>query len=226
MNPASNGNPSSVATASEQCQTSKSANSRMPPGFCRYWIAACREGIQLSSEFIASSCLCGSLAPFAGHESSENHSHLLLCPPMDYLWTPWRYKYVTGAEKTPGCIFCDVLKAGDDEKVRITYRGEHCFVILNTFPYTPGHVMIVPYDHLDDLRKLPTAAAQEMMALSQRMEGVLRDLYHPDGVNLGMNIGKAAGAGVAGHIHMHALPRWVADANFVSVIGESRVLRE
>jgi ATP adenylyltransferase len=156
----------------------------------------------------------------------KNHIHLLLCPAMDYLWTPWRYAYVTNAEKTPGCIFCEVLKAGDDEKVRIAYRGQHCFVILNTYPYTPGHVMIVPYAHLDELQKLPAEAAQEMMVLSQRMEGVLRDLYKPDGVNLGMNIGKAAGAGVAGHIHMHALPRWVADANFVSVIGETRTLPE
>ena len=145
---------------------------------------------------------------------------------MDYLWTPWRYAYVTGAEKTSGCIFCELAKAGDDEKVRIAYRGQHCFVILNTYPYTPGHVMIVPYEHLDQLRKLPSAAAQEMMALSQRIEGVLRDLYTPDGVNLGMNIGKAAGAGVAGHIHMHALPRWTADANFISVVGETRVLPE
>jgi ATP adenylyltransferase len=145
---------------------------------------------------------------------------------MDYLWTPWRYAYVTTAEKATGCIFCDLPKAGDDEKARIPYRGRHCYVILNAFPYTPGHVMIVPYAHLDELRKLPADAAQEMMALSQRIEGVLRDLYKPDGVNLGMNIGKAAGAGVAGHIHMHALPRWVADANFVSVIGETRMLPE
>ena len=145
---------------------------------------------------------------------------------MDYLWTPWRYAYVTNAEKATGCIFCDLPKAGDDEKVRIVYRGQHCFIILNSFPYTPGHVMIVPFAHLDELRKLGTEGAQEMMALSQKMEGVLRDLYKPDGVNLGMNIGKAAGAGVAGHIHMHALPRWVADANFVSVIGETRMLPE
>jgi len=86
--------------------------------------------------------------------------------------------------------------------------------------------MIVPYAHLDELGKLPNEAAQEMMVLSQRMEGVLRSLYRPDGINLGMNLGKAAGAGVAGHIHMHILPRWVADANFVSVIGETRVLPE
>jgi ATP adenylyltransferase len=156
----------------------------------------------------------------------ENHIHLLLCPPMDYLWTPWRYAYVTNVETTPGCIFCRVLIAGDDAGNRIAYRGKHCFVILNRYPYTSGHVMIVPYEHLDELEKLPVEAAHEMMGLSQKMEGVLRLLYKPDGVNLGMNIGKAAGAGVAGHIHMHVLPRWVADANFVSVIGETRVLPE
>jgi len=144
---------------------------------------------------------------------------------MDYLWTPWRYAYVTGADKAPACVFCQAPKE-TDEKARIVHRGEHCFVILNTYPYTNGHVMVVPYAHLDELQKLPTAAAQEMMALSQRMETVLRSLYHPDGINLGMNLGKAAGAGVAGHIHMHILPRWVADANFISVIGETRILPE
>jgi len=144
---------------------------------------------------------------------------------MDYLWTPWRYTYVTGAEKVAGCIFCDAPKE-PDEKARIVHRGVDNYVILNTYPYTPGHVMVVPYNHLDELQKLPPVAAQEMMELSQKMEKVLRNLYHPDGINIGMNIGKAAGAGVAGHIHMHALPRWVADANFVSVIGETRMLPE
>ena len=158
--------------------------------------------------------------------SFRTNSHLLPCPAMDYLWTPWRYAYVSGTEKTTGCVFCDAPKEKDDSKARIVCRGEHCFVILNTYPYTPGHVMVVPYTHLDELRKLPSPAADEMMALSQRMESVLRELYHPDGINLGMNIGKAAGAGIAGHIHMHVLPRWVADANFVSVVGETRVLPE
>lgn len=144
---------------------------------------------------------------------------------MDYLWTPWRYAYVTGANKTAGCIFCE-LPRQDDQKARIVYRGQHCYVVLNTYPYTPGHVMIVPYAHLDELQKLPLPAAHEMMDLSQLLERTLRSLYKPDGVNLGMNVGAAAGAGVAGHIHMHALPRWVADANFVSVIGETRVLPE
>jgi ATP adenylyltransferase len=145
---------------------------------------------------------------------------------MDYLWTPWRYAYVASAERSSGCVFCNAVNAGNDEAARIVHRGKTCFVILNTYPYTPGHVMIVPYAHLDELQKLPPGTATEMMALSQRMESVLRQLYTPDGVNLGMNIGKAAGAGIAGHIHMHVLPRWVADANFLSVVGETRVLPE
>lgn len=145
---------------------------------------------------------------------------------MDYLWTPWRYAYVSTAHKDAGCIFCELPKLGDDVKARIVARGKHCYVILNTYPYTPGHVMIVPFAHLDQLQKLPQEAAHEMMELSQKLEAVLRRLYTPDGVNLGMNIGKAAGAGVAGHIHMHALPRWVADANFLSVVGETRILPE
>lgn len=145
---------------------------------------------------------------------------------MDYLWTPWRYAYVSATQTPVECVFCEAAKSDDDAKMHIVYRGSTCFVILNRYPYTPGHVMIVPYLHVDELRKLPPDAAAEMMSLSQKMEDVLRQLYHPDGVNLGMNIGKAAGAGIAGHIHMHVLPRWVADANFVSVIGETRVLPE
>ncbi|HUO25635.1 MAG TPA: HIT domain-containing protein [Candidatus Aquilonibacter sp.] len=145
---------------------------------------------------------------------------------MDYLWTPWRYAYVASTQKTGECVFCEAVKANDDARTHIVYRGAMCFIILNAFPYTPGHVMIVPYAHMDELQKLPSEAANEMMMLSQRMETVLRELYHPDGINLGMNIGKAAGAGIAGHIHMHVLPRWVADANFVSVIGETRILPE
>lgn len=146
-------------------------------------------------------------------------------PDMDYLWTPWRYAYISGAAKTSGCVFCDAVQE-EDKKSRIVFRGENCFIILNTFPYTSGHVMIVPYAHVDELAKLNSEAATEMMKFSQRMEGVLRRLYHPDGINLGMNIGKAAGAGIAGHIHMHVLPRWVADANFVSVVCETRILPE
>jgi ATP adenylyltransferase len=150
---------------------------------------------------------------------------------MDHIFTPWRYAYITSSDRAPSCIFCDrapsrEANGQDDEHNLVIYRGQHCFVIANAFPYTSGHVMVVPYAHVDRLDLLPAAAATEMMALAQRLETALRDLYHPDGVNLGMNIGKAAGAGVAGHIHMHILPRWVADANFMSVIAETRVLPE
>jgi ATP adenylyltransferase len=138
---------------------------------------------------------------------------------------------MTTADRAPSCIFCDRAPSRDanrenDELNLILHRGQHCFIIVNAFPYTTGHVMVVPYQHIDRLDLLPLEAATEMMALAQRLESVLRELYHPDGINLGMNIGKAAGAGVAGHIHMHILPRWVADANFMSVIGETRVLPE
>lgn len=145
---------------------------------------------------------------------------------MDYLWTPWRYAYITGAKNDSRCVFCNKQNEKDDRTSWIVYRGKHCYVCLNAFPYTSGHVMIIPYEHLDELQKLPTETAQEMIALCQRMEGVLRNLYRPDGINLGMNIGAAAGAGVAGHIHMHVLPRWVADANFMTVVGETRILPE
>lgn len=145
---------------------------------------------------------------------------------MDHLWSPWRYTYVSTAEKVCGCLFCEVLKSNDDRKVWIVHRGVHCFVMLNAFPYTSGHAMVAPYSHLDQLQKLDSEAANEMMALTQKIERIQRELYSPHGINLGMNIGAAAGAGVAGHIHMHVLPRWVADASFMTTIGETRVLPE
>ena len=147
----------------------------------------------------------------------------------EYLWTPWRYAYITNTAKQEGnreeCIFCNLPEL-EDQEAHIVYRGKDCYVVLNTFPYTSGHLMVVPFEHLDELHKLPEAAANEMIALSKRMEGVLRRLYSPDGINLGMNIGRAAGAGVAGHIHMHVLPRWVGDTNFMTTVAESRVLPE
>ncbi len=145
---------------------------------------------------------------------------------MDYLWTPWRYAYVSAGEKPGECVFCEAPRGQDDRRTLIVHRGQQCFIILNKFPYTSGHVMIVPYVHVDELQKLSAEAADEMMVLCRRMETVFRQVYRPDGINLGMNLGKAAGAGVAGHIHMHVLPRWVADANFVSVVGETRVIPE
>ena len=145
---------------------------------------------------------------------------------MDYLWTPWRYTYITGADKSTGCIFCETSRENDDRKNLIVHRAKHCFVILNAFPYTSGHVMVVPYEHVDQLTRVSAGAAAEMMSLAQRIETVLREIYSPDGLNLGMNIGKSAGAGIAAHVHMHILPRWIGDTSFMTTVGETRVLPE
>jgi ATP adenylyltransferase len=144
---------------------------------------------------------------------------------LDYLWSPWRYPYLTG-HKPDGCIFCLMAADARDEESLIVFRGEHNFVVLNRFPYTSGHLMVVPYRHVADLTGLTDAAANELMALTRAAERHIRWLYHPDGLNLGMNIGESAGAGVAGHIHMHVLPRWTGDANFLSTVGQTRVLPE
>lgn len=144
---------------------------------------------------------------------------------MDYLWTPWRYQYIAQAiaGKHPECIFCEVLARNDDEVTLIVHRGGHCFVILNLYPYTSGHSMIVPYAHVAELSLCDAATLAEMMQLSQTIESILHSLYKPDGMNFGMNLGRAAGAGVTGHLHLHALPRWIGDANFMSVTAETRV---
>ena len=144
---------------------------------------------------------------------------------MDYLWTPWRYQYIsqTIAGKQPDCIFCDAAAGKDDQDTLIVYRGTHCFVILNRFPYTSGHVMVVPYAHVAELALCNAAALSEIMQLAQRLEKALKSLYQPDGMNFGMNLGRAAGAGVAGHLHLHALPRWIGDTNFMTVTAETRV---
>ena len=144
---------------------------------------------------------------------------------MDYLWTPWRYPYITQAiaGKQPQCIFCDAAARHDDAVTLIVHRGATCFVILNRYPYTSGHVMVVPYAHVAELSLCDAATLSELMQLAQRVEGVLNTLYRPDGMNLGMNLGRAAGAGVAGHLHLHALPRWIGDTNFMTVTAETRV---
>ena len=172
---------------------------------------------------------------------------------MDYLWTPWRYAYITSADKKShagipaklsdwtgdhGCVFCNLIASVDyaiangmstDEAEAagsIVYRGEHCFVCLNIYPYTSGHVMVMPYAHLDRLALLPVAAAHELIDLAQRTEQALEKLYRPQGFNFGMNLGQAAGAGVAGHLHLHALPRWTGDTNFMTTVAETRILPE
>lgn len=172
---------------------------------------------------------------------------------MDYLWTPWRYRYVTSADKAarqgipaaldawPGdreCVFCNMIEAVQyaeesgmareeaERAAKIIQRAEHNFVCLNAFPYTSGHVMVVPYRHESSLAALDSSTAREMMDLAQQIEVAFNRVYSPQGVNLGMNLGKAAGAGIAGHLHLHALPRWVGDTNFMTVVGETRVLPE
>ena len=144
---------------------------------------------------------------------------------MDHLSSPWRYQYVTKAAPTGGCVFCEKAAADVPESL-VVYRGEFNYLVLNLYPYTNGHVMIVPYEHVDSLAAARPETAREMMDLTQLTERILRELYRPPGINIGMNLGECAGAGVAGHIHLHLVPRWPGDANFMSVIGETRVLIE
>jgi ATP adenylyltransferase len=172
---------------------------------------------------------------------------------MEHFWTPWRYNYVTTADKTvragvpltlaawpgdKGCVFCNLIASVDHAIAEgmdreqaeaaggIVLRAEHCFICLNAFPYTSGHVMAVPYAHLDRLAALPTEAAHELIDLAQRTERVLDRVYTPHGFNFGLNVGQAAGAGVAGHIHLHAMPRWIGDTSFTTTVAEVRVLPE
>jgi ATP adenylyltransferase len=147
---------------------------------------------------------------------------------MDHIWTPWRYQYLKEAEsgERPECFFCDAVNRKDDHATLVVHRGKTVFIILNRFPYTSGHVMIVPYDHVGDLGSADPEALSEMMQLAPRVESAFRALYKPDGMNIGMNLGRAGGAGVVGHIHLHALPRWFGDSNFMTVVGETRVLPE
>ena len=141
---------------------------------------------------------------------------------MDYLWTPWRYRYVTDPNKDDGCIFCDALKL-DDAKGLIVLRGKKSFIILNRFPYTTGHVMIAPFAHVAELAACDTPTLTEMMELAQRVQAALAASYKPEGYNLGMNLGRCAGAGVTGHLHLHVLPRWSGDTSFMSSIAETRI---
>lgn len=145
---------------------------------------------------------------------------------MDYLWTPWRYQYITTSDKPCECVFCAAALGGDDRELLVVFRGKANFVILNRFPYTSGHVMVVPVEHVATLEELSEEALMEMFRLARDCERHLRAVYHPEGLNLGMNIGKSAGAGIAGHLHLHVLPRWTGDTNFMTVVGETRVLPE
>jgi ATP adenylyltransferase len=149
---------------------------------------------------------------------------------VDVLWSPWRYKYIVDASdgnNSTVCVFCDIISspASDEEKL-ILKRAGFNFVVLNIYPYATAHLLIVPYEHLADLDKADKNTTDEMMDLAKRCQTALRDVYEPHGFNMGLNIGKAAGAGVASHFHMHVLPRWYGDVNFMTSIGETRTLPE
>ncbi len=143
---------------------------------------------------------------------------------MDHLWSPWRYRYVSTASPHNDCIFCAKLAANQDHENLIVLRAEHNFVLLNLYPYTNGHLMIAPYAHVASLADTSSEARAELVELTAQAESVLRSVYKPGGINLGMNLGECAGAGGVGHIHMHVLPRWPGDASFMTAIGETRVL--
>ena len=151
-------------------------------------------------------------------------SLLQLSSKMDYLWSPWRMEYILSPKSDEGCIFCNGLKQVDGSDNLIVFRGPNAFVMLNRFPYTSGHLMVVPYEHKPSLELLEAGSRSDIMDLRARALKVLEILYKPQGFNLGMNIGNAAGAGILDHVHMHIVPRWVGDTNFMSSISQTRVL--
>lgn len=145
---------------------------------------------------------------------------------MDHIWTPWRFHYIRSAQEEPGCVLCRLRAEERDRENLILTRESHNYIVLNRYPYTSGHLMIVSYRHVASLSDATADELCEMILLSRSCERILQDLYRPDGFNIGFNIGRSAGAGVAGHLHLHVVPRWEADANFVSVVGQTRVIPE
>jgi ATP adenylyltransferase len=146
---------------------------------------------------------------------------------MEKLFSPWRLRYVTsGRKRDRGCVFCGAVRARQDRANLVLFRGRGNFVILNKYPYNNGHLMIVPFAHRPSLRYAEAADLDEMMALAVRCEGALRAIYRPTGINLGMNLGRSAGAGIEGHYHLHMVPRWDGDTNFMSVVHGTRVIPE
>jgi len=144
---------------------------------------------------------------------------------VDHLWSPWRLEYVTGAKPDTGCVFCDAPRPPDPDSL-IVFQRKTCYVILNLYPYNNGHLMVVPNRHLNALAALTPDEQAEMMSLTRLSEMALTETYHPQGINVGINLGKAAGAGIENHLHIHLVPRWAGDTNFMTAIGETRVLPE
>ncbi|HET7697699.1 MAG TPA: HIT domain-containing protein [Vicinamibacterales bacterium] len=144
---------------------------------------------------------------------------------MDHLWSPWRLAYITGASQATGCVFCAALTSPDAEPL-IVFRGTACYVILNLFPYNNGHLMVIPNRHIPSLAAATPEELRELIDLTRTAELALTEAYAPHGINMGINLGKPAGAGVLDHVHMHVVPRWNGDTNFMSVVGQTRVLAE
>lgn len=145
---------------------------------------------------------------------------------MDHLWSPWRMAYVESTKMEEGCVFCEELSQSDSEKNLIVHRGDFNCIILNRYPYTSGHVMVVPYRHCSELEQLTADERAEMMEITTRIIKILKVEYVAQGFNVGLNIGEAAGAGISEHLHFHIVPRWKGDTNFMSTLGETRVLPE
>lgn len=145
---------------------------------------------------------------------------------MNRIWSPWRMAYIENHEKENGCVFCSAQTKADSAENLIAFRGKNAYVILNRYPYTSGHLMVVPFEHKPNLEELDPETRAEIMELTSRCMTVLREIHQPQGFNMGANIGKAAGAGIAGHVHIHIVPRWAGDTNFMSTLGETRVLPE
>jgi len=145
---------------------------------------------------------------------------------MDYLWSPWRFRYASTAAVDRECIFCVKAAESDDRKNLIIFRATYNFVLLNIFPYTTGHLMVVPYRHVATLEDMDGPTLAEMASITRVAEMSLRRVYNAPGYNVGLNIGESAGAGIAGHLHMHVLPRWPGDVNFMTSVAETRVLPE
>ena len=140
------------------------------------------------------------------------------------VWAPWRLRYVKDANKSDECVFCSKLEADDDRASLIVHRGPTCFVILNLYPYTSGHLMIVPYEHMPRLQEVEADVTAEMMELAQQAMRRMEDVYSPEGFNIGLNQGRVAGAGVEGHIHLHVVPRWAGDNNYMPILADTRVM--
>ena len=144
---------------------------------------------------------------------------------MDHLWSPWRLAYITGGASTEGCVFCRALSDPDAASL-VVFRGRACFVILNLFPYNNGHLMVIPNRHIASLTAATEDELAELISLTRVAEAALTEIYQPQGINMGINLGKPAGAGILDHVHMHVVPRWNGDTNFMTVVGRTRVLPE